>query len=104
MNYLWQAQKKKKKKIQNHAIVTFLPNLALNRARYNSTAPHPHPSLTWEGDWGAVAETGQNKPNQTCNAGIMKPFTHVQGPWSWGRYKGNLGVLRVWDSHHLHLP
>lgn len=79
------AKKKKKKKIQNHAIVIFLPNLALNRARYNSTAPHPHSSLTWEGGWGTVAETGQKKPNQTYNTGIYEAIHKYTRPLKLGK-------------------
>lgn len=74
----------KKKNIQNHAIVIFLPNLALNRARYNSTAPHPHPSLTWEEGWGTVAETGQKKPNRTYNTGIYEAIHKYTRPLKLG--------------------
>lgn len=74
--YLWQAHIQKE--TQNHAFVTFLPNLALNRARYNSTAPHPHPSLMGR----ELGDSGRNwtekKPNQTRDTGIMKPFVSMQ--------------------------
>lgn len=71
---------KHKKKIQNHAFVTFLPSLALNRARYNSTASHPHPSLTWEGNWGTVAETGQNKSPTRLVSGIYESIHKYAKP------------------------
>lgn len=75
-----------KRKLKNHAFVTFLPNLALNRARYNSTAPQPRPSLIWEGNWGIVAETGQKKKSSTRHVilAFMKPFISVRSLWSWG--------------------
>lgn len=89
-----------KKKTQNHAFVTFLPNLALNRARYNSTAPHPHPSLTWEGNWGTVAETGQKKsPTRHVVLAFMKPSCKCAKPLKLGWVIDTRDSLGVGSDH-----